>query len=173
MVSLSLLLLSSVRHVDSKSNVVASPCESPEQLNMLRSYFAAASEENVKLKNEIIELTEMLQSAEQRNDQAQKELFVMGSKQQKAGPFGTVKGLRSNPTVTPDESVNRKLAKILEVASKQQQRVVIIALANSKVTDTLEFWFKNIKRFGIFNFLVVVLQTKRCSCVRERSRRRG
>jgi arabinosyltransferase len=73
----------------------------------------------------------------------------------KAGPFGTVKALRTNPTVTPDESINPKLAKILEQVAVKKE--LIVALANSNVRESLEMWFTNIKRVGISNYLVVAL----------------
>ncbi|KAI5660991.1 hypothetical protein M9H77_20314 [Catharanthus roseus] len=147
---------SSIQSVDSNSDlqVVSSSCESPDRLNMLKSEFMAASEENAKLKKEIRELNERLQSAERGSDQAQKQVLVLG-KQQKAGPFGTVKGLRTNPTVIPDESVNPRLAKILEKVAVNRE--VIVALANSNVKEMLEVWFTSIKRVGIPNYLVVAL----------------
>jgi arabinosyltransferase len=73
----------------------------------------------------------------------------------KAGLFGTVKALRTNPTVTPDESINPKLAKILEQVAVKKE--LIVALANSNVRESLEMWFTNIKRVGISNYLVVAL----------------
>ncbi|KAH6780024.1 Nucleotide-diphospho-sugar transferase family protein [Perilla frutescens var. hirtella] len=103
--------------------------------------------ENVELKRKIRELTEKLQLAEQGKDNAQK--------QQKAGPFGTVKGLRTNPTVVGDESVNPKLGKILEEVAVNRE--LIVTLANSNVKDVLEVWFTNIKRVGIPNYLVFAL----------------
>uniref|UniRef100_A0A0E0QAJ0 Uncharacterized protein n=1 Tax=Oryza rufipogon TaxID=4529 RepID=A0A0E0QAJ0_ORYRU len=73
----------------------------------------------------------------------------------KAGPFGTVKAIRKNPTVIPDESINPRLAKILQqVAIKKE---LIVALANSNVREMLEMWFTNIKRVGISNYLIVAL----------------
>lgn len=121
---------------------------------MLKSEFVSASEKNVELKKQIRQLTERLQFAEQRKDQAQKQVLVLGE-QHKAGSFGTVKGLRTNPTVMPDESVNPRLAKILEKISIRKE--VIVALANSNVKDMLEIWFTSIKRVGIPNYLVVAL----------------
>jgi arabinosyltransferase len=73
----------------------------------------------------------------------------------KAGPFGTVKALRTNPTVTPDESINPRLDKILEQVAVRKE--LIVALANSNVRESLEMWFTNIKRVGISNYLVVAL----------------
>lgn len=104
---------------------------------------ASLSEKNSELKKQIKELTLRLQSA------------GIDTLPIKAGPFGTVKAIRTNPTVTPDESVNPRLAKILkEVAVKKE---LIVALANSNVREMLEFWFTNIKRVGIPNYLVVAL----------------
>ncbi|PQQ13605.1 arabinosyltransferase RRA3 [Prunus yedoensis var. nudiflora] len=64
-------------------------------------------------------------------------------------------GLRTNPTVIPDESVNPRLAKILEDVAVQKE--LIVALANSNVKAMLEIWFTSIKRVGITNYLVVGL----------------
>ncbi|KAL3814156.1 hypothetical protein ACJIZ3_015424 [Penstemon smallii] len=133
---------------------VSSSCESSERINMLKSEFVAASEKNAQLKKQIRELTEKLQLAEQGKDSAQKQVLVLGE-QQKAGPFGTVKGLRTNPIVIPDESINPRLAKILaKVAVKNE---LIVALANSNVKEMLEVWFTSIKRVGIPNYLVIAL----------------
>jgi len=60
--------------------------------------------ENVELRRQINELSMKLQIAGQGKDET---LY-------KPGSFGTIKALRTNPTVTPDESVNPRLAKILE-----------------------------------------------------------
>ncbi|XP_041015788.1 arabinosyltransferase RRA2-like [Juglans microcarpa x Juglans regia] len=144
-------------HTISKSDnaqVASASCESSERMNMLKSEFVAASEKNAELKKQIRELTERVKLAEQRKDQAQKQVLVLG-KQHKAGRFGTVKGLRTNPTIAPDESVNPRLGKILEKVAVQRE--LIVALANSNVKDMLEVWFTNIKRVGITNYLVVAL----------------
>ena len=114
----------------------------------------AASEKNKELKKKIRELNEKLQLAEQGKDQVQKQV-QMSSYHKKAGPFGAVKGLRTNPTVVPDESVNRRLAKILEKVAVKRE--LIVALANSNVKEMLEVWFANIKRVGIPNYMVVAL----------------
>ncbi|PNY13800.1 hypothetical protein L195_g010466 [Trifolium pratense] len=121
---------------------------------MLKSEFVAVSDKNAELKKQVRELTERLRLAEQGKDQAQKQFLALG-KQEKAGPFGTVKGLRINPTVVPDDSVNPRLAKILEKVAVKRE--IIVALANSNVKEMLEVWFTNIKRVGISNYLVVAL----------------
>ncbi|KAL0334761.1 UNVERIFIED_CONTAM: Arabinosyltransferase RRA2 [Sesamum radiatum] len=139
---------------NSDSEVITSSCASSEHINMLKSEFIAASEKNAWLKMQIRELTEKLRLAEQRKDNAQKQVLVLGE-QQKAGPFGTVKGSRTNPTVVPDESVNPRLAKILEKVAVNRE--LIVTLANSNVKDMLELWFTNIKRVGIPNYLVFAL----------------
>ncbi|KAL0384115.1 UNVERIFIED_CONTAM: Arabinosyltransferase RRA2 [Sesamum radiatum] len=105
-----------------------------QNINMLKSEFIAASEKNARLKMQIRELTEKLRLAEQRKDNAQKQVLVLGA-QPKAGPFGTVKGLRTNPTVVADESVNLRLAKILEKVAVNHE--LIVTLANSNVKDML------------------------------------
>jgi hypothetical protein len=121
---------------------------------MLKSEFVAVSDKNAELKKQVRELTERLRLAEQGKDQAQKQFLALG-KQEKAGPFGTVKGLRINPTVVPDDSVNPRLAKILEKVAVKRE--IIVALANSNVKEMLQVWFTNIKRVGISNYLVVAL----------------
>ncbi|KAK4258676.1 hypothetical protein QN277_005099 [Acacia crassicarpa] len=140
--------------VGSKIQANSAECESSDRVNMLKSEFVAVSEKNAQLKKQVRELTERLQQAKQGSDQAQKQFLALG-KQPKAGPFGTVQGLRTNPTVVPDESVNPRLAKILEKVAVQRE--VIVALANANVKEMLEVWFTNIKRVGITNYLVVAL----------------
>lgn len=101
--------------------------------------------ESSELRRQINELSMRLQLSGQGKTEA---LY-------KAGPFGTVKALRTNPTVIPDESVNPRLAKILEEAAVKKE--LIVALANSNVREMLEVWFTNIKHVGIPNYLVVAL----------------
>lgn len=138
----------------SKTQEKSTECESSDRVNMLKSEFVAVSDKNAELKKQVRELTERLRLAEQGEDQAQKQFLALG-KQEKAGPFGTVKGLRTNPTVLPDESVNPRLAKILEKLAVKRE--IIVALANNNVKEMLEVWFTNIKRVGIPNYLVVAL----------------
>ncbi|XP_028765874.1 arabinosyltransferase RRA3-like [Neltuma alba] len=140
--------------VGSKIQANSAECESSDQVNMLKSKFVAVSEKNAQLKKQVRELTERLQLAKQGSDQAQKQFLALG-KQPKAGPFGTVKGLRTNPTVVPDESVNPRLAQILEKVAVRRE--LIVALANANVKEMLEVWFTSIKRVGITNYLVVAL----------------
>ncbi|XP_074573373.1 arabinosyltransferase RRA2-like [Curcuma longa] len=122
-------------------------CETSERTSMLKS-------ENEELKKQVSELIAKLKLTEQNINQAQKHTLTLGE-QPKAGPFGTVKSLRTNPTVVPDESVNPRLANILTKVAVRKE--LIVALANSNVKDMLELWFQNIKRVGIPNYLVVAL----------------
>ncbi|KAJ4850414.1 Arabinosyltransferase rra3 [Turnera subulata] len=139
---------------NSISQVVPTSCESSERLNMLKAEFAAVSEKNAELQKQVNELTERIRLAEQAKDQAQKQVLALGV-QHKAGPFGTVKGLRTNPAVVPDESVNPRLAKLLDKIAVQKE--VIVALANSNVKEMLQVWFTSIKKVGIPNYVVVAL----------------
>ncbi|PRQ27002.1 putative nucleotide-diphospho-sugar transferase [Rosa chinensis] len=132
----------------------SSQCEPPERINMLRSDIGALSDKNAELKKQIQDLTEKLRLAEQGKDHAHEQFSVL-SKPHKAGPFGTVKGLRTNPTVTPDESVNPRLAKILEEVAVHKELIVV--LANSNVKSMLEVQFTSIKKADITNYLVVAL----------------
>ena len=100
---------------------------------------------NADFRKQINELSMKLQMAGQGKNQA---LYS-------AGPFGTVKSLRTNPTVMPDESTNPRLANILQQVAVKKE--IIVAVANSNVKQTLEMWFTNIKRVGITNYLVVAL----------------
>ncbi|XP_073142860.1 arabinosyltransferase RRA3-like [Henckelia pumila] len=145
-----------VSHLVAESNtqVIFSSCQSSERVNILKAEFVAASERNAELKKQIRNLKEKLQLAEQREDSAQKQVLVLGE-QHKTGPFGSVKGLRTNPTVVPDESVNPSLAQILDKVAVNRE--LIVALANSNVKEELEIWFTSIKRVGIPNYLVVAL----------------
>nr|CAB3500403.1 unnamed protein product [Digitaria exilis] len=127
------------RHVDSTA------CESSGQVTNLKSQLASSERKNAELRRQINELSMKLQLAGQGKEET---LY-------KAGPFGTVKALRTNPTVIPDESVNPRLAKILEEVAVKKE--LIVALANSNVREMLEVWFTNIKQVGIPNFLVVAL----------------
>lgn len=140
----------------SKSNlqVASSNCESMERVNMMKSENRKLSEKIAELQKQVRELNQKLQAAQAGNGRTQEQL-VVSSEPQKAGPFGTVKSLRTNPPVVPDESVNPRLAKILaEVAVNKE---VIVALANSNVQSMLEVWFNSIKKVGIPNYLVVAL----------------
>ncbi|GAV76790.1 Nucleotid_trans domain-containing protein [Cephalotus follicularis] len=143
----------------SKSNaqVVPTPCKTSERLKMLKAEFVAASDENAELKKQVRELTEKVRLAEQGKDHARQQVLVLGE-QHKAGPFGTVKGLRTNPTVLPDESLNPRLVRILEKVAVQRE--VIVAVANSNVKETLQVWFTSIKRVAITNYVVVALDDK-------------
>ncbi|CAM8936106.1 unnamed protein product [Rhodiola kirilowii] len=145
-----------VRRAASNSGVQAgySKCESSERVKMLKADFMALSEKNSELKKQIRQLTEKLRLVEQGKDFTQKEIAIVGE-QIKAGPFGTVKSLRTNPTVLPDESVNPRLAQLLNSVAVKKE--IIVALANSNVKQMLEVWFTNIKRVGIPNYLVVAL----------------
>ncbi|WMV27583.1 hypothetical protein MTR67_020968 [Solanum verrucosum] len=129
-------------------------CESTEGVNMMKSENRKLSEKNAELQKQVRELNQKLQAAQQGNGRTQEQL-VVSSQPQKAGPFGTVKSLRTNPPVMPDESVNPRLAKLLaEIAVGKE---VIVALANSNVKSMLEVWFNSIKKVGIPNYLVVAL----------------
>ncbi|VFQ65717.1 unnamed protein product [Cuscuta campestris] len=131
----------------------SSSCDS-DQINKLKSDFMELSNQNTELQKQVRELREKLRLAEQQRGNAEQQIVVL-DKPQKAGPFGTVKSLRTNPPVIPDESVNPRLAKILAEVSIGKE--IIVALANSNVKSMLEVWFTSIKRAGISNYLVVAL----------------
>ncbi|KAE8708388.1 40S ribosomal protein S8 [Hibiscus syriacus] len=74
--------------------------ESSEQSKMLKSEIVSLLEKNSELKKQVRNLKEKLQLAQQVKDNVQKQFLVLGE-QHKTGPFGTVKALRTNPTVIP------------------------------------------------------------------------
>lgn len=141
-----------IGHSDLKISSVS--CESSEKVDTLKSDILSLSEKNAELMKQVKDLTGKLRLAEQVKDHAEKQVLVLG-KPHKAGPFGTVKGLRTNPAVVPDDSVNPRLAKVLEEVAVQNE--LIVALANSNVKAMLEVWFTSIKKVGITNYLVVAL----------------
>ncbi|GAB2267349.1 Arabinosyltransferase rra3 [Dionaea muscipula] len=136
--------------------MISSDCEVDEKVNMLNEDIAALKEKNAELKKQVSKLNEKLQLAERAKDTTVQTRSLASGERPKAGVFGTVKGFRTNPTVVPDESVNPRLAKILEVAAVRKE--VIVALANSNVKSMLEVWFTSIKKVGIPNYLVVALE---------------
>ncbi|XP_062099024.1 arabinosyltransferase RRA3-like [Humulus lupulus] len=131
-----------------------SSCESSDKIDALKLDILSLSNTNSELQKEVRDLTGKLRLAEQVKDHAEKQVLVLG-KPHKAGPMGTVKALRTSPTVSPDDSVNPRLAKILEKVAVQNE--IIVALANSNVKSMLEVWFTSIKKVGITNYLVVAL----------------
>ncbi|KAI3686694.1 hypothetical protein L1987_80378 [Smallanthus sonchifolius] len=140
----------------SKSNlqIGSTSCESTEIVNILKLHIQDFSNTNEELKKQIKDLKEKLQAVEQTNSQAEQQVVGVGEPQ-KVGPFGTVKGIRTNPTIIPNESVNPRLAKILEKVTIKNE--LIVSLANSKVKPMLEVWVSSIKKLGIHNYLVVAL----------------
>ncbi|KNA16775.1 hypothetical protein SOVF_086110 [Spinacia oleracea] len=133
---------------------ISSDCESNERIDILKAEIVRMTEKNAELRKQVRELNEKLRLAEQGTDTAQKQFLVLGE-QPKAGPFGTVKSLRTNPTVVPDESVNPRLAKILEEVAVRKELVVV--LANANVQEMLEVQVSTVKKAGIPNYLVVAL----------------
>ncbi|CAO2837596.1 unnamed protein product [Amaranthus hypochondriacus] len=129
-------------------------CESDERINIVKAEVVRLTEKNAELRKQVRELNEKLRLAEQGRDTAEKQFLALGE-QPKAGPFGTVKGLRTNPTVVPNESVNPRLAKILEEVAVRKELIVV--LANSNVKDMLEVQVSTIKKAGVTNYLVVSL----------------
>ncbi|KAJ7528069.1 hypothetical protein O6H91_16G082200 [Diphasiastrum complanatum] len=83
----------------------------------------------------------------------------------KAGPVGTVRSLRTNPSVTPNEAANPALAKILSKIAINRE--VLVGISNNNVRDMLKLWFENIKRAKITNYLVVALDDPIAEFCRE------
>lgn len=132
--------------------VTSSSCGNTDSL---KSEISTLSQKNAELLNQINDLTSKLKQAVQSKDQVQTQLQFPLTQPKSAGPFGTVKSIRTNPPLLPDPSVNPKLSQLLETISPSKE--VIIALANSNVKDMLILWFESIKRIKIQNYLVVAL----------------
>ncbi|XP_022937032.1 arabinosyltransferase RRA3-like [Cucurbita moschata] len=132
----------------------SSPCESSDRFKNLKADVVSILGKNSVLEKRIKDLARELKIVEQLKDHAQKQYLALGENH-KAGPFDSVKGLRTNPTVIPDESVNPRLAKLLEKVAIQKE--LIVTLANSNVKSMLEIWFTSIQNVGIHNYLVVAL----------------
>ncbi|CAA3020701.1 arabinosyltransferase RRA3-like [Olea europaea subsp. europaea] len=129
----------------SKEDIEDSPCVNLRKELTFSKKTSWGAGKNAEMKKQERELNDKLRLAEQGKDHAG-EQFMMLSEPYKAGAFGTVKGLRTNPTVLPDESVNPRLEQILaEVAVGKE---LIVALANSNVKEMLEVWFTSIKKVG-------------------------
>ncbi|GAB2250399.1 hypothetical protein Droror1_Dr00016649 [Drosera rotundifolia] len=136
------------------AQVLLAECVTSEQMKLLKTESLLMRARNMKLQKQIDALNEKLRLAHQGNGEDMKRVSVLDERP-KAGPFGTVKAIKTSPTIAPNENVNPRLAKILnEVAAEKE---LIVALANSNVKQMLEVWFTNIKRVGIPNYLVVAL----------------
>jgi len=139
-----------ISHVSSQ----VSSCESSERVKLLKSELQTISENNAKLRKRVRELSSKVRLSEQGQQSAQSQTSTLGT-QVKAGPLGTVKSLRTSPTILPDESVNPDLAELLQKIAVDQE--LIVGLANYNVKDMVEVWSDSIKRAGITNYLVVAL----------------
>lgn len=69
---------------------------------------------------------------------------------------------RTNPTITPDKSVNPRLAELLDKYFPSNHRELILVLANSNtyVKDALKLWLSNVQRLGIGNYLIYALDNE-------------
>lgn len=131
-----------------------SSCESPERVKLLKSQIQSLRETNANLRKQVRELRSKGHLSEQGQHSAQKHSSTLET-QVKAGPIGSVKSVRTNPTVLPDESVNPDLAELLQNVAVEKE--LIVGLANYNVKEMLEVWSDSIKRVGITNYLVVAL----------------
>ncbi|CAN6450613.1 unnamed protein product [Victoria cruziana] len=139
---------------EERFQVNSTNCGSSEHFMTLRSEMGSLQKKNEELKKKIKELTLKKQLAERMKEHAEKQFLVLG-KQHKAGPFGTVRSLRTNPAVIPDPTINPRLQKILQKVAVNKE--LIVAVANINVHGMLEVWFNSIKHVGIPNYLVVAL----------------
>ncbi|KAG2324271.1 hypothetical protein Bca52824_006999 [Brassica carinata] len=116
--------------VTTSSKVGQASCESSERVKMLKSDSALISVKNAELRKQVRELTEKVRLAEQDTENTRKQVLVSGT-EIKAGSFGTVKSLRTNPTVVSDESFNPRLAKLLEKVAVNNEIIVRLDIGRS------------------------------------------
>ncbi|CAN6482208.1 unnamed protein product [Victoria cruziana] len=149
----------------SNLEVSSTNCATPEQISSLSSEVDSLLQRNEELQQQIRELNSTLQIAVKAKELAE-ERFVALGKQQKAGSFGTVKSLRTNPTIVGDPAVNPRLQKVLEEVAVNKE--IIVAVANINVKDMLDVWFGSIKHVGIPNYLVVALDDATVSFCKQK-----
>lgn len=106
------------------------------------------------LQEEIVLLKVHLKRAEQERDAAVNQLQALGPSV-KAGALGTVRSLRTNPSVQPDVASNTELAKLLEGLAPSKE--LIVGIADNNVRDMVRVWLSCIKKVGITNYLIVAL----------------
>lgn len=138
----------------SHSSSQGSSCESPERVKLLKSELQSIRETNANLRKQVRELSSKIHLSEQGQHSAQTQTSTLET-QVKVGPIGSVKSLRTNPTILPDESINPELAELLRKIAVDKE--LIVGLANYNVKDMVEIWSDSIKRAGITNYLVVAL----------------
>lgn len=135
---------------DSSSGHVAlslTSCDTAKKLSASEPDVSGLIQENTLLKAN-------LKRSEQERDAAHKQLLAAGSLV-KAGPVGTVRNLRTNPSVQPNNTSNKKLSKLLSRIAPSKE--LIVGIANNNVRHMVGVWFSCIKKAGVTNYLVVAL----------------
>ncbi|XP_051133325.1 arabinosyltransferase RRA2-like [Andrographis paniculata] len=122
--------------------ITSSSCNTSKHLKRLQSEFIVVSNENTNLQNQIKKLKNNLHQEKIRKNIAQKEPL-------KASP--------TNPTVAPDESVNPRLAKLLEVVAPNHELILVLANSNDYIFNALRIWLSSVQRLGIGNYLIFAL----------------
>ncbi len=108
---------------------------------LLEAKVSVLQSELVRLKTEnknLLLTKQQVQVAEQERDAARKQLLELGPPL-KAGPWGTVKSLRTNQAVLPDESVNPDLAKLLQDVAINKE--LIVGISNNNVRSMLQVYY--------------------------------
>jgi len=108
----------------------------------LEAKVSVLQSELVKLKTEnknLLLIKQQVQVAEQERDAARKQLLELGPPP-KAGPWGTVKSLRTNQAVLPDESVNPDLANLLQDVAINKE--LIVGISNNNVRSMLQVYYQ-------------------------------
>lgn len=131
----------------SSSGYVSLSLTSCDTTTKLQADVSALIEENTLLKVN-------LKRTEQERDAAREQLVAVGPSV-KAGPFGTVRSLRTNPSIQPSDSSNEELAKLLARIAPNKE--LIVGIANNDVRGMVRVWFSCIKKAGITNYLIVAL----------------
>ncbi|KAL3692450.1 hypothetical protein R1sor_006101 [Riccia sorocarpa] len=138
----------------------------PEDVKLakIQEELIAQKKENERLLKERIDLKKQILELSKQKDVVERKVLTLGPPA-KSGPAGTMKSLRTFPTVEPDESTNPELAKLLEKVAVDRE--LIVGVSNRNVLQMLKVWFDSIKVTGLTNYLVIALDDQTADFCRE------
>ncbi|KAL2635396.1 hypothetical protein R1flu_006875 [Riccia fluitans] len=131
----------------------------------IQEELTAQKKENDRLLKERIDLKRQILELSREKNAAQTKAMTFGPPV-KAGPVGTMKSLRTFPTVEPgNEITNPELAELLQEVAINRE--LIVGVSNRNVLQMLKVWFDSIKVAGIKNYLVIALDDHTADFCRE------
>ncbi|KAJ7519382.1 hypothetical protein O6H91_20G036000 [Diphasiastrum complanatum] len=154
----------SAPHIAEKTKITPALAE---KLQTLEEKMKVLKEENSALRRKEASLKGQLQESEQERQAAKIQLMTAPNLAIKSGLFGTVRSVRANPVLDPDEGANPELNKLLSKIAINKE--VIVAISNNMVQAMLKLWFESIQRAGITNYLVVALDDDIAQFCKEHS----